>query len=143
MRMNRLGLESGHVKVLALGALAVLLGACSIDGPEVDDYYEPTAHYERHPIIVTKSRAYAKRCGEWPDDMTENERNEAYANFGCAQQSNIAAMVADPEDLLRPRRMTRADAMRRSVVFDKYRQGSEISSATESKQQVQISDAVK
>ena len=123
MRMNRLGLESGHVKVLALGALAVLLGACSIDGPEVDDYYEPTAHYERHPIIVTKSRAYA--------------------NFGCAQQSNIAAMVADPEDLLRPRRMTRADAMRRSVVFDKYRQGSEISSATESKQQVQISDAVK
>jgi pilus assembly protein CpaD len=44
-------------------------------------------------------------------------------NFGCATQHNLAAMVADPRDLVAPRRVDAADAQRRMTVLDKYRKG--------------------
>jgi len=136
-------LESQAVlKVLALGAVALIIAGCKLDGAEMDDYYQPTAHYERHPIVVTKSGAHAKHCGDWSQDMTETSLNEPYANLGCSQQNNIAAMVANPEDLIRPSAVTPSDPMRRTVIFDKYRTGEAVSSAEEKKQQVKISDVV-
>lgn len=139
--MMSLGSKGGWLKVLALGAIAAAVAGCKLDGAEIDDYYTPTAHYERHPIIVTKSGAHAKRCGAWPEDMTETADNQSYANFGCSQQNNIAAMVANPEDLVRPRATTPADAMRRVKVFDNYRKGDAVASAEEKNQDVKISDA--
>ena len=41
-------------------------------------------------------------------------------NFGCAQQQNLAAMVANPADLVRPQPMTPADGGRRADVIKKY-----------------------
>ncbi len=140
--MKMLGFKSGWWKLLVLGGVAVIVAGCKTDEPDMDDYYTPTAHYERHPIIVTKSGAHAKECGTWPEDMTKTEQNTAYENFGCSQQNNIAAMVANPQDLVRPRPIAPADAMRRSKTFDNYRAGSEISSAEETKQKVKISDVV-
>ncbi|WP_368904698.1 CpaD family pilus assembly lipoprotein [Taklimakanibacter lacteus] len=131
------------MNALALGAVTVLIAGCKLDGAEIDDYYAPTAHYERHPIIVTKTGAHAKRCGTWPEDLTETADNEPYANFGCSQQNNIAAMVANPEDLVRPRATAPADAMRRVKVFDNYRSGEAVASAEEKNQDVKISDAAK
>lgn len=140
--MNMLRSRSGWLKVLALGGIAVVAAGCKSDGPDIDDFYEPTTHYERHPIIVTKSGAHAKRCGDWPEDMSKTSQNEPYENFGCSQQNNIAAMAANPQDLVRPRPTAPADAMRRSKVFDNYREGTEISSAQEQQQKVKISDVV-
>ncbi len=128
------------LKLLALAATALIIAGCKMDGAELDDYYEPTAHYERHPIIVTKSGVYAKQCGEWTEDLTKTSQNDAYPNFGCSQQNNIAAMVADPRDLARPHSTSPADPTRRIVIFDKYRNGEAVSSAVEQKQQVKISD---
>jgi pilus assembly protein CpaD len=55
--------------------------------------------------------------------MAEDPRNLPYPNFGCAQQHNLAAQVANPADLLGPRTVEPADGERRAVVFDKFRQG--------------------
>jgi hypothetical protein len=141
--MKMLWSNWGWSKLLALGGIAVVVAGCQSDTLDMDGYYAPpTAHYERHPIIVTRSGAHAKECGTWPEDMTETAQNAAYENFGCSQQNNIAAMVADPRDLVRPRRSAPSDAMRRSKVFDNYREGTEISSAEETKQKVKISDVV-
>jgi pilus assembly protein CpaD len=130
----------GWWKLLTLGAVAVIITGCKSDELDMDDYYTPTAHYERHPIIVTRSGAHPEECGNWPEDMTKTAQNTSYENFGCSQQNNIAAMVADPRDLVRPRPTAPADAMRRSKVFDNYRAGTEISSAQETQQKVKISD---
>jgi len=62
-------------------------------------------------------------CGNWPDNLARDSRNLNYHNFGCAQQANLAAQIANPADLITPRTMDAADPERRAVVFDKYRQG--------------------
>jgi type IV pilus biogenesis protein CpaD/CtpE len=132
--------KTGWLKIMALGGIALGAAACSSMEPDSDDVYEPIAHYERHPIIVTRSGAHAKECGNWPEDLTATSRNRQYENFGCAQQNNIAAMVANPDDLWRPRKQTPADATRRSKIFDKYRQGAATAAAQEAQQKVVISN---
>ena len=47
-------------------------------------------------------------CGQWPEDLAsgssvEGWKNESYSNFGCANQSMIAAQVDDPRDFVQPR----------------------------------------
>ena len=49
--------------------------------------------------------------------------NRLAPNHGCATQNNLAAMVADPADLVGPKTMTPADAGRRNTVLEKYRAG--------------------
>ena len=39
-------------------------------------------------------------CPEW-DEQTEFPNPNTSANYGCATNSNLAAMVANPEDLIR------------------------------------------
>jgi pilus assembly protein CpaD len=61
-------------------------------------------------------------CGQWPDDLVVNTyENKNYYNFGCATQNNLAAQIADPNDLLGPRRMTPADATQRGKALERYR----------------------
>lgn len=133
---------NGWVKMLALAGVALLAAACKSDSPTLDDLYQPTAMpYERHPIIVTKTGARVQQCGEWPKDLARTGQNDQYENFGCAQQNNIAAMVANPQDLIRPRAPTPSDPMRRSKIIDNYRTGTATSAATEEQQQkAKISD---
>ena len=56
-------------------------------------------------LVLTRKVAVTKECGDWSEDLSSNYYNRPHPNFGCAQQHNIAAMVANPEDLERPRAM--------------------------------------
>ncbi len=67
--------------------------------------------------------AIAPKCGHWPKNLGQDPRNLPHANFGCAQQRNLAHMVADPRDLLGPRQSTPRSSERRDVVWDKYIKG--------------------
>jgi pilus assembly protein CpaD len=77
------------------------------------------------PIRLSYLRFVAEppECGQWPTNLADDRRNLPHPNFGCAQQHNLAAQIANPADLLGPRTMDPADQERRAVVFDKYRQG--------------------
>ena len=77
------------------------------------------------PVRLSYLRYVAEgpECGRWTTNLADDYRNLPYPNFGCAQQRNLAAQIANPADLLGPRTMEPADQERRSVVFDKYRQG--------------------
>lgn len=57
------------------------------------------------PVQLSYVRAYAqtKPCGEWPENLADTHKNERFTNHGCAVQSNIAAMIANPQDLVQPR----------------------------------------
>ncbi|POF34445.1 CpaD family pilus assembly protein [Roseibium marinum] len=79
------------------------------------------------PIRLSYARmqATAGSCGSWPRNIGGSGfgENTEYENFGCATQSNLAAMVENPSDLLTPRAMTPADQARRAVVIENYRKG--------------------
>ncbi len=72
------------------------------------------------PVHVSYVSTYAKTkpCGQVIQDATETENNTHMSSHGCAVQSNIAAMVADPETLVVPsavdpiRANTRVNAIR-------------------------------
>jgi pilus assembly protein CpaD len=77
------------------------------------------------PIRLSYLRYVAEgpECGQWTSNLAEDYRNLPHPNLGCAQQRNLAAQIANPADLLGPRTMDPAEQERRSVVFDRYRQG--------------------
>jgi pilus assembly protein CpaD len=89
--------------------------------------YRAGGRHHLAPVRLTFARLQAgltHPCGEWPDAGNAGTfQNESYENFGCDAQHNLAAMVADPEDLIRPRAETAAYAPRRQTVLDKYTQG--------------------
>jgi len=67
--------------------------------------------------------AQTPACGNWSANLASTNANAPQPNFGCATQHNIAAMIADPRDLVSPRPLTPADAARRLEVLEKYRKG--------------------
>lgn len=52
-------------------------------------------------VVVTRSRAHVPGCPDWTDQMGSNLDNSTSDDFGCAINSNMAAMIADPEHLLK------------------------------------------
>jgi pilus assembly protein CpaD len=62
-------------------------------------------------------------CGDWSENLAFTAENQTPKNFGCAVQHNIAAMVADPRDLLGPREAGPNDATRNQTIMDLYEQG--------------------
>jgi pilus assembly protein CpaD len=96
------------------------------------------------PLLVGYLRFEAElpECGKTWTNIAHSWKNDVQANFGCAVTANMAAQMADPGDLMGPRRMTPQDAARRQDVLDKYRRGEVTSSATDSKASGVISHAV-
>jgi pilus assembly protein CpaD len=67
--------------------------------------------------------ARTESCGDWSEDLAFSGDNLTPKNFGCSVQQNIAAMVADPRDLLGPGRMGPVDTARRAAVMEHYQKG--------------------
>jgi pilus assembly protein CpaD len=101
-------------------------------GPEDNTIRVGFLRYEAQPL----------RCGERWENLTATRNNTAYENFGCAMAANIAAQVANPEDLIRPRDMTPIDAGRRDAVLGKYRKGEVTSAAKDDQASGAISKAI-
>jgi len=51
-------------------------------------------------VVITRSSAAVPGCPDWSAKSDSNYNNGTSPGFGCAINSNIAAMVADPQDLL-------------------------------------------
>ena len=68
-------------------------------------------------------QARTDKCGDWSDNLAFTLMNDTPKNFGCSVQQNIAAMIADPRDLISPRGMEESDAARRTTVITNYEQG--------------------
>ncbi len=51
-------------------------------------------------IVITRSNASVPGCPDWSAKSDMNYNNATSPGYGCATNSNLAAMVADPQDLL-------------------------------------------
>ena len=92
--------------------------------------YYAAKHGPSAPVRLSYAaiQAGVDGCGQWPADLAADTDNKNYQNFGCATQNNLAAIVANPSDLLGPRGSTPIDAERRLKVVESYRKAE--SSAT-------------
>ncbi|HET9398287.1 MAG TPA: CpaD family pilus assembly protein [Sphingomicrobium sp.] len=54
-------------------------------------------------VVVSRTRAEVPDCPNWSVPAQPNYNNRTMSNFGCGVNSNIAAMVANPEDLIHGR----------------------------------------
>lgn len=55
-------------------------------------------------VVLTRSVASVPGCPDWSAKSDMNYSNGLSPNHGCASNSNLAAMVADPQDLLEGRK---------------------------------------
>jgi pilus assembly protein CpaD len=97
------------------------------------------------PLVLSFARfeAHAPECAPlWLQDLAHQSNNQAWESFGCAQQANLAAMIEDPRDLLRPRADDPRDGGRRTAVMEAYRQGEQTHATRTNDERIQISDAV-
>lgn len=96
-------------------------------------------------LTYAKLVAEAGPCGQWPKDIGPSSgsaymKNQPYWNFGCATQHNIAAMVANPADLVQPRGSTPAYEARRAQAIDRYTKGEDPSVKYTDYDKAKISD---
>ena len=54
-------------------------------------------------VVVSRRRAEVPGCPNWTVPSQPNYNNRSMSNFGCGVNSNLAAMVANPEDLVHGR----------------------------------------
>jgi pilus assembly protein CpaD len=54
-------------------------------------------------VVVSRRRAVVPGCPNWSLPSNPNYDNRNMSNFGCGVNSNLAAMVANPEDLVHGR----------------------------------------
>lgn len=81
-------------------------------------------------VSYLRVKAVVPTCGVWPDGGITDYRNHSYTDFGCAQATNMAAMVANPADLIRPQPMDPPNGQRRAAVLSAYGKGEETKSNT-------------
>ncbi|MCJ2031916.1 CpaD family pilus assembly protein [Methylobacterium sp. J-043] len=103
------------------------------------------------PLRLSFQRMQAKvadKCGLWPrdlgaSDLRANWSNEPTWNLGCAMQSNVAAQVADPIDLVRGRPEGRIDTVLRTKDLGQLREGKDPSTQWRQDGQTNVSSEVK
>ena len=102
-------------QLVQLGVVRGQIMVGTSDAPDLNDDVKVT--YIRYMAVTAP-------CGDWSTNLAQTKTNRLPANFGCATQHNLAAMVADPRDLLAPdSSVGQPDAQRRLTVLDKYRKG--------------------
>ena len=74
-------------------------------------------------VVVSRSSATVPNCPNWAAKSDTNLNNATYTNYGCAVNSNLASMVADPEHLLHGAKGSgETVVMSSSKAIDSYRE---------------------
>ena len=73
-------------------------------------------------VVVSRTRADVPGCPNWSVPAQPNLENRSMSNFGCGVNSNLADMVANPEDLFHGREGTGlGDTLTATKAVDYYR----------------------
>ena len=73
-------------------------------------------------VVVARSTASVPACPNWSKASTPNFDNASMSNFGCGVNSNMAAMIANPQDLVSGREGSGVgDTITSSKAVEQYR----------------------
>lgn len=91
-------------------------------------------------VSYTHYVATPSACGNWAGLRGRDYANLRTPNFGCATQNNLAAMVADPHDLIEPAGETPPDAQARIRGINSYRKGEVTASETDAAIKTEVAE---
>jgi pilus assembly protein CpaD len=74
-------------------------------------------------IHVSHAVVTAPRCPDWSKPEADEPTNAPSSNYGCSNEANLAAMVADPTDLIEGKASDKADGVALARGVDLYRSG--------------------
>ena len=72
-------------------------------------------------VVVSRMRASVPGCPDWSRDASHEFDSNTSSNFGCATNSNLAAMIANPEDLVHGRSTDGTDPTRSVKAIEAFR----------------------
>ncbi|KTE02132.1 MAG: CpaD family pilus assembly protein [Sphingopyxis sp.] len=72
-------------------------------------------------VVVTRATASVPGCPNWESKSSINPTNSTSSNYGCAVNSNLASMVADPNDLIKGASNTGSDPTAATRAIQTYR----------------------
>ncbi|WP_435418369.1 CpaD family pilus assembly protein [Parerythrobacter aurantius] len=97
---DRVAIEDPMMSVATRESIAALAGRHGIlvseGAPVTAGYVQPG--FAR--VVITRSTASVPGCPDWSVKSDMNYTNATHPGYGCAINSNLASMVADPEDLV-------------------------------------------
>lgn len=74
-------------------------------------------------LVVAHYEASVPGCPDWSSPLRDLHKNTTHSNFGCATRSNMAKMLANPRDLVAPRKMGNGEGFQASRAISGYRGG--------------------
>ncbi len=92
--------------------------------------------YQTYEAIAPDCKSFAEI------NVADVTSNNELPNFGCAVRTNLAAMIADPSDLLGNRPLDAGDPVRRSIILDKFRNGESTGAERSDDESGTVSEAV-
>ena len=72
-------------------------------------------------IVVSRSQAAVPGCPDWSSKSVTDFSSATGSNFGCAVNSSLAAMVADPQDLVKGANGALSDPVSAAKAIKAYR----------------------
>jgi pilus assembly protein CpaD len=97
---DRIGIDDTTASVAVRDDVAKIAGRRGLlvsDGaPVTEGFVEPG----KVRVVVTRSHAYVPGCPDWSKHVADYGTNASAPGYGCAINGNLAAMIADPEQLL-------------------------------------------
>ena len=72
-------------------------------------------------VVVSRVKASVPGCPDWSRNSTFEPDNNTSSNYGCATNSSLAAMIANPEDLVHGQSDTGHDQTRSAKAIDAFR----------------------
>ena len=120
-------------RLVSLGVPAGKIRMTAYDGAD-----DPKA-----PVVISFNSYVAEvpRCGDWRNVSHSND-NRVHDNFGCALTANMAAQVANPQDLVTPRDTQLAEGGSRETMYEKFRKGEATGSGRDEVAKAKVSQVV-
>ncbi|MGI9510341.1 MAG: CpaD family pilus assembly lipoprotein [Geminicoccaceae bacterium] len=77
----------------------------------------------RVEIVLERYLVTPPACPDWSRRTGVDYANQPHTNFGCATETNLGLMIADPRDLVKGRTLAPADGVHQAEGIVRYREG--------------------
>ncbi|MGI9500330.1 MAG: CpaD family pilus assembly lipoprotein [Geminicoccaceae bacterium] len=77
----------------------------------------------RVEIVLERYLVTPPACPDWSRRSGVDYANKPHTNFGCATETNLGLMIADPRDLVKGRTLGPADGVHQADGIVRYREG--------------------